>query len=230
MSLAPSCHACQSVHVSPTSISSPVLILVYTCTSLLLIMPVTVKHLNFLEAKMSTLSAISSNLVKRTIPFCSFSSAPAKAPPPVLLSYNPILPKNPTCLSAPLLANYDPGKSPPEFPKVPNDPPSVPPEVPQVPFTPEIDPSSTPAEVNTNPPEPNPGPEFPRTPVPPQPDRGPELPKPTIPPRPGPDIPLPKPDVVPPDPPDYVPPGGPAWPDILPPLPDISPPTGPYVL
>jgi len=167
---------------------------------------------------MSSLSAISSNLMKRTIPFCSLSSAPAKAPPPLLLSYNPIFHKSPTRLSARLVVN-DPGKSPLE--------------VPQVPSTPEIDPSSTPAEVNTNPPpfatpEPKPGPEFPTPPVPPQPDTGPELPKPSIPPRPDPEIPHPKPYVVLPDPPDYVPPG-PEWPDYFPQPPHISPPTWPDV-
>ncbi|XP_059446684.1 pollen-specific leucine-rich repeat extensin-like protein 3 [Corylus avellana] len=203
VALAPNCHACPRVtdkHILSSSHPRT-----YN----------TVKRLKFLKPKMSTLSAISSNLVKRTIPFCSFSSSTVKAPP-LLLSYNPIFRKHPMRLSARLLAN-EAGRSPPEFP----------PEVPQVPFTPEIDPSSTPAEVHTNPPPyttpgPKPGPEFPRPPIPPQPDPVPELPEPIIPPRPDPDIPHPKPDVVPPGP-DIVPPPS------TPPQ-DISPPTGPYVV
>ncbi|KAF5466052.1 hypothetical protein F2P56_016010, partial [Juglans regia] len=180
----------------------------------------------------------SSNLMKRTIPICSFNLAAAKAPP-FLLSYIAISPKKPVRLSVHSLADEPARKSPPEFPKVPNHQPSVPPEVPPVPTTPDIDPGSIPAEVNTNPPPysppgTKPGPEFPRTSIPPHPDPGPELPKPTIPPRPDPDIQLPKPDVVPPYPPDYVPPNPPG-PDIVPPPlptppPGISPPTGPYIL
>lgn len=181
----------------------------------------------------ATFSVISSNLMKRIIPFCSFNSVRSKAPPS-LLSYRPICPKRKpvsVCLFARLLAD-DPGRSTPEFPKVPNNQPSVPPEVPQIPTAPEIYPGNTPSEVKTNPPPyapqgPKPGPEFPRPPVQPHP----ELPKPTIPPRPDPDIPLPKPDVVPPYPPDYVPPNPPG-PDVVPPPlptppPDISPPTWP---
>lgn len=187
----------------------------------------------------ATFSVISSNLMKRTIPFCSFNSVRLRSKaPPSLLSYRPICPKRKpvsVCLSARLLAD-DPGRSTPEFPKVPNHQPSVPPEVPQIPTAPEIYPGNTPSEVRTNPPPyappgPKPGPEFPRPPVQPHPDPGPELSKPTIPPRPDPDIPLPKPDVVPPYPPDYVPPNPPG-PDIVPPPlptppPDISPPTWP---
>ncbi|KAK9992738.1 hypothetical protein SO802_027723 [Lithocarpus litseifolius] len=207
------------------------------------------------KQNMSSLSPISSTLIKRTwIPFYSFfNSTTAKAPPLLLISqYSPIIislrNQNPTSLSALLLPNNDPFKSPPEFPKPPNHQPLpiVPLEVPQISTTPEIDPAGNtppPPEVNTNPPPygpdpvPVPGPEFPKPAIPRQ---RPELPKPPIPPRPDtlpdpgpelpipdPDIPLPKPDVVPPD---YVP-QRPPWPEIVPPpFPDISPPTGPYVL
>lgn len=203
---------------------------------------------------MSSLSAISSTLIKRTwIPF--YSSTTAKAPPLLLISqYSSLRSQNPTSLSARLLPNNDPFKikSPPEFPKLPNHQPlptdTVPLEVPQIFTTPEIDPGNTPPELNTNPTpySPDPGPEFPKPAIPPQPDPGPELPKPPIPPRPGtlpdpgpelpipprpdPDIPLPKPDVVPPYPPDYVPQRPPGPEIVPPPFPDISPPTGPYVL
>ncbi|KAM3707129.1 hypothetical protein ACB098_02G000700 [Castanea mollissima] len=185
---------------------------------------------------MSSLSAISSTLIKRTwIPFFSTTTPTAKAPPLLLNSqYSSLRSQTPTSLSALLLPNNnDPFKSPPEFPKLPNHQPlptdTVPLEVPQISTTPEIDPGNTPPELNTNPTpySPDPGPEFPKPAIPPQPDPGPELP---IPPRPDPDIPLPKPDVVPPYPPDYVPQRPPGPEIVPPPFPDISPPTGPYVL
>ncbi|XP_030974628.1 vegetative cell wall protein gp1-like [Quercus lobata] len=172
-----------------------------------------------------SLSAISSTLIKRTwTPFYSFNSTTtAKAPPLLLISqYSSIIislrNQNPTSLSALLLPNNDPFKSPPELPKLPNHQPlpTVPLEVPQISTTPEIDPANPPPYGPD--PVPVPGPEFPKPAIPPQPDPGPELPKPPIPPRPNtqldpgpelpipsrpdPDIPLPKPDVVPLD---YIP-------------------------
>ncbi|XP_061993952.1 protein TRACHEARY ELEMENT DIFFERENTIATION-RELATED 7A-like [Rosa rugosa] len=179
---------------------------------------------------MSSISAISFTLVKRTIPLCSVSkTSTSTSTPPLLLSLkNPIFPTRPQILVHARLSdspNEYPTRSPPEFsPPVPGfDRPSVPPEVPGISTSPEVDiPTTTPPEVSPYPPPldpgPNPGPDFPVPPLkpPPVPDV----------PRPFPDNPIPGPDRLPPQPPDIVPPPPPG-PEIIPPPAPPPPPTGP---
>ncbi|KAJ9154245.1 hypothetical protein P3X46_027601 [Hevea brasiliensis] len=194
----------------------------------------------------TSLSVISSNLKKKTIPFYTPNSITTKPPnhPSLVLSsafskgkiLNSPLHDKPNLISlvSRLLlvndqSNYPPeipGKSPPEFPRRSNSPPSIPPEVPELPNAPEIE--TGPPEVETQPPNipevPTPGPDYsvPRLPTPPTP----------------PDIPLPPPGTPRPSPPDQLPPRLPLDPDILPPLthpppdippPQIKPPPEPYV-
>ncbi|VVA33416.1 PREDICTED: vegetative cell wall gp1 [Prunus dulcis] len=174
----------------------------------------------------SSISSFSSTLIRRTIPFCSFTNSTTSATSTQFLSPK----RKPIC---PLLAralpdspDQYPTRSPPEFsPPVPGryDQPSAPPEVPGISTSPDVDTTPVPPpEVNPYPPpldpDPNPGQDFPVPPLKPP-------PVPDIPP-PFPDNPLPKPDVVPPQPPDIVPPPPPGPEIIQPPAPP-RPPTGP---
>ena len=181
---------------------------------------------------MSSFSAISSTLMKRTIPLCSVSktSSSYNTTPLFLSLKNPIFPNPPQSriLHARLMdsPNEYPTRSPPEFsPPVPDfDQPSVPPEVPGISTSPEVDiPATTPPEVSPYPPsidpDPSPGPDFPVPPLKPP-------PAPDVPGGPFPDNPIPGPDILPPQPPDVVPPRPPG-PEIIPPPAPPPPPTGP---
>ncbi|KAM1943952.1 hypothetical protein ACFX15_012225 [Malus domestica] len=163
---------------------------------------------------MSSVSAISSSLLKRTIPFCSSAATTTLATTgngatQFLFLKKPIFPSA-SHLLAPALPD-------------PPDQPSTLPELPGISTSPEVDSTTTILpEVRPYPPPlepgPNPGPDFPVPPL-----NRPLVPD--IPPR-FPDNPLPNPGILPPQPPDVVPPPPPG-PEIIPPQAPPPPPTGP---
>ncbi|KAJ6903550.1 36.4 kDa proline-rich protein-like [Populus alba x Populus x berolinensis] len=185
----------------------------------------------------ASVSAISSKLVKKAIPFSTPNSTVVRTLNRKIIKshvYGKPGLISPVCrLRVHNQSNIPPeipGKNPPEFPRRSNNneyPPSVPPEVPELPSIPEIE-TSPPDEGYIRPPRipelPNPGPDFPVPPLPTPPDV----------PLPPPGTPWPPPpDRLPPKlPPDIIPPPAPPPPDIGPPLdtPDIKPPPGPYVV
>jgi hypothetical protein len=198
----------------------------------------------------ASVSAISSNLVKKAIPFSTPNSTVVRTlkNTPSLLFSSSILNRKiikshvygkPGLISlACRLLVHNQSNIPPEIPgKNPleflrrysnnNDPPSVPPEVPELLSSPEIE-TSPPDEGYIRPPSipelPNPGPDFPVPPLPTPPDV----------PLPPPGTPWPPPpNRLPPQlPPDIIPPPAPPPPDIDPPLDttDIKPPPEPYVV
>lgn len=180
------------------------------------------KFLILMNAKvtMSSISGISSTLLKRTIPFCSISKTTSSTTTTLLSSLKspwPMFPTRPQFARlSDVSSNQYPARSPPEFsPPLPGfDQPCTPPEVPGVSTSPEVDiPTTTPPEVSPYPPPLDPAPDFP---VPPVPDV----------PLPFPDNPIPGPDRLPPQPPDIVPPPPPG-PEIIPPPAPPPPATGP---
>ncbi|KAL9401439.1 hypothetical protein Peur_005288 [Populus x canadensis] len=145
----------------------------------------------------ASVSAISSNLVKKAIPFSTPNSTKdyikshVYGKPGIISPVCRLLVHNQSNIPPEI-----PGKNPLEFLRRysnNNDPPSVPPEVPELPNSPEIE-TSPPDEGCIRPPRipelPNPGPDFP-VPVP--------LPTP-------PDVPLPPPGTPWPPPPNRLPP------------------------
>ncbi|KAK9930946.1 hypothetical protein M0R45_018247 [Rubus argutus] len=140
---------------------------------------------------MSSISAISSTLVKRTIPFCSISKTTSSTSTTLLSSLkNPMFPTRPQFARlSDFSSNQYPTRSPPEFsPPLPGfDQPSTPPEVPGISTSPEVDiPTTTPPEVSPYPPPLDPGSRFSstsRSGLPPPPP-GPEIIAPPAPPPP----------------------------------------------
>ncbi|CAK9147547.1 unnamed protein product [Ilex paraguariensis] len=196
---------------------------------------------------MSTVSAVSLNLIKKTTPFSPLISTIAK-PSSVsqssnaisLKEINPIhgCPASISLISGQMRHHQSdvPLRTPPEFPSEPPEHnPAVPPEVLWTPNVPDYDPIPPEKPADTPPLSPGPTPDFlgspmpstppPDIPLPPMPSRPPpDIPQPPMPSWPGPDIPQGPPDVFPPRAPDFIPPKPP---DVGPPdpqSPEIPPP------